>query len=116
MPKPVDLKAQIEAVMKETEKGRGPAEIARRRGWDPALVEQIARLYVTHPGDEDMRMPASFPVVVGSGVFVRKRVCNYPGHEGATFICTGAEFTPGKITFTATDDAGHAVGLAVLEK
>ena len=50
VPKPVDLKAQIEAVMKETEKGRGPAEIARRRGWDPALVEQIARLYVTHPG------------------------------------------------------------------
>ena len=25
-------------------------EIARRHGWDAALVEQIARLYVTHPG------------------------------------------------------------------
>lgn len=48
--KPADLKAQIEAVMKETEKGRGPGEIARRHGWDAALVEQIARLYVTHPG------------------------------------------------------------------
>lgn len=49
-PKPTDLKAQIEAVMRETEKGRGPGEIARRHGWDAALVKQIARLYVTHPG------------------------------------------------------------------
>ena len=49
-PKSVNLRAQIEAVMKETQKGRGPAEIARRHGWDEALVEQIARLYVTHPG------------------------------------------------------------------
>lgn len=49
-PKPVDLKAQIEIVMRETQRGRGPGEIASRRGWDPALVEQIARLYVTHPG------------------------------------------------------------------
>ena len=29
---------------------RGPGEIAGRYGWDAALVEQIARLYVTHPG------------------------------------------------------------------
>ena len=50
MPKPVDLRAQIEIVMRETQKGRGPAEIAARHGWDAALVEQIARLYVTHPG------------------------------------------------------------------
>ncbi len=49
-PKPADLKAQIETVMRETERGRGPAEIAARHGWDAALVEQIARLYVTHPG------------------------------------------------------------------
>ena len=49
-PKPVDLRAQVETVMKETQKGRGPGEIARRHGWDAALVEQIARLYVTHPG------------------------------------------------------------------
>ena len=48
--KAVDLKAQIETVMKETQKGRGPVEIAQRHGWDTALVEQIARLYVTHPG------------------------------------------------------------------
>ncbi len=46
----VDLKAQIEAVMRETRKGRGPGEIAGRYGWDAALVEQIARLYLTHPG------------------------------------------------------------------
>ena len=45
-----DLKAQIETVVRETAKGRGPGEIARRHGWDAALVEQIARLYVTHPG------------------------------------------------------------------
>jgi len=50
VPKPADLKAQIETVMKETQKGRGPGEIARRHGWDAALVAQIARLYVTHPG------------------------------------------------------------------
>lgn len=50
MPKPVDLKSQVETVMKETQRGRGPGEIAARHGWDARLVEQIARLYVTHPG------------------------------------------------------------------
>ena len=50
VPKPADLKAQIETVMRETQKGRGPSEIAARHGWDAELVEQIARLYVTHPG------------------------------------------------------------------
>lgn len=50
VPKPVDLKAQIETVMRETRKGRAPGEIAARHGWDAALVEQIARLVVTHPG------------------------------------------------------------------
>ena len=45
-----DLKSQIEIVMRETAKGRPAMEIAARRGWDTALVEQIARLYVTHPG------------------------------------------------------------------
>ena len=49
-PKAADLRAQIETVMRETQRGRGPGEIARRHGWDAALVEQIARLYVTHPG------------------------------------------------------------------
>ncbi len=47
---PGNVKAQIELVMKETQKGRGPIEIAQRSGLDPALTEQIARLYVTHPG------------------------------------------------------------------
>lgn len=45
-----DLKSQIETVMKETQRGRPAVEIAARRGWDISLVEQIARLYVTHPG------------------------------------------------------------------
>ena len=47
---PGNVKAQIELVIRETEKGRGPKEIAQRSGLDPALTEQIARLYVTHPG------------------------------------------------------------------
>ena len=45
-----DLKSQIETVIRETAKGRPAVEIAARRGWDVRLVEQIARLYVTHPG------------------------------------------------------------------
>lgn len=47
---PADLRSQIEAVMRETRKGRPVFEIAGRYGLDAALVEQIARLYVTHPG------------------------------------------------------------------
>lgn len=45
-----DLKSQIETVIRETAKGRPAVEIAARRGWDVRLVEQIVRLYVTHPG------------------------------------------------------------------
>ena len=45
-----DLHKQIEAVMKDTQKGMTVKTIAKKRGMDPALVEQIARLYVTHPG------------------------------------------------------------------
>ena len=40
----------LEAVMKDTQKGMTVKAIAKKRGMDPALVEQIARLYVTHPG------------------------------------------------------------------
>ena len=45
-----DVRAQIEQVIRETERGRSPAEIARRTGMDEALAEQIARLHLTHPG------------------------------------------------------------------
>jgi len=45
-----DLRGQIETVVRETEKGRPAAEIARRYGMDPDQAERIARLYVTHPG------------------------------------------------------------------
>ena len=45
-----DLRSQIETVMRETAKGRPAVEIAHRKGWDVSIVEQIARLYVTHPG------------------------------------------------------------------
>lgn len=47
---PGDLRQQIGIVMRETDKGRDLREIASRHGIDPELVEQIARLYVTHPG------------------------------------------------------------------
>ncbi|MBQ8161323.1 MAG: metallophosphoesterase family protein [Clostridia bacterium] len=45
-----DVRSQIEAVVKATQKGVSPSEIARKHGWDPDMCEQIARLYVTHPG------------------------------------------------------------------
>ena len=45
-----DIRKQIETVIKETERGRTVDEIARRYSMETALVEQIARLYVTHPG------------------------------------------------------------------
>lgn len=45
-----DLKKQIEIVTKETQKNRGPEIIASRYGFDTALTEHIARLYLTHPG------------------------------------------------------------------
>ena len=50
VPKEEDLKAQIATVVKEIQKGRSPEQIATRHGWNVDLVEQIARLYVTHPG------------------------------------------------------------------
>lgn len=46
----VDIRQQIEIVMRETDRGRSPEEIGRRYGMDTALAGQIARLYVTHPG------------------------------------------------------------------
>ena len=45
-----DIRTQVEIVIRETQKGRSPGEIAKRYGMGPALAEQIARLYVTHPG------------------------------------------------------------------
>ena len=45
-----DLKKQIEIVMRETQKSKSPEEIANKYGFDTALTEQIARLYLTHPG------------------------------------------------------------------
>ena len=45
-----DLRRQIETVIRETRKGRTLSETAAKAGIDEALAEQIARLYVTHPG------------------------------------------------------------------
>ncbi len=47
---PGDIRGQIETVIRETKKGNTPAEIARKYGMTPETAEQIARLYVTHPG------------------------------------------------------------------
>ena len=41
---------QIETVIRDTEKGLSVDSIAQKRGIDRDLVEQIVRLYVTHPG------------------------------------------------------------------
>lgn len=46
----VDIRCQIEIVVNETQKGRTVSAIAQKHGLDADLVEQIARLYVTHPG------------------------------------------------------------------
>ena len=44
-----NIRLQIETVIRETEKGRGVETIARKYGMEKKLVEQIVRLYVTHP-------------------------------------------------------------------
>ena len=45
-----DLKKQIEIIMRDTQKGKSPAEIAGRYGLDHMMTEQIVRLFLTHPG------------------------------------------------------------------
>ena len=45
-----DICKQIEVVVRDTEKGLSVDSIAQKHRLDPALVEQIVRLYVTHPG------------------------------------------------------------------
>jgi len=45
-----DLRRQIEAVIRETQKGQTVDTIAKKYGMELSLAEQIARLYVTHPG------------------------------------------------------------------
>ena len=47
---PGDMYRVVEAVIRDTEKGLSVGSIARKRRIDPALAEQIVRLYVTHPG------------------------------------------------------------------
>ena len=45
-----DVRRQIEIVIRETQKGQGTAATAEKYGMDPAFTEQVARLYLTHPG------------------------------------------------------------------
>ena len=45
-----DLRRQIETVIREMEKSKTVLNIAEKHNWDRMLVEQIARIVVTHPG------------------------------------------------------------------
>ena len=45
-----DLKKQIDIIIRDTQKGKSPGEIARRYGLDDRMTEQIVRLFLTHPG------------------------------------------------------------------
>jgi len=45
-----DVYRQIEVVVRDTEKGLSVDSISQKHGFDRELVEQIVRLYVTHPG------------------------------------------------------------------
>lgn len=45
-----DIHKQIEIVVRDTQKGLSVESIAGKHRLDPDLVEQIVRLYVTHPG------------------------------------------------------------------
>lgn len=47
---PKNIKQVINAVMKDTDKGRTVQEIAGKNGISVELAEQICRLYLTHPG------------------------------------------------------------------
>lgn len=47
---PGDIRQQIETVIRETNRGMTTEAVAEKYGLDPKLAEQIARLYVTHPG------------------------------------------------------------------
>ena len=46
----MDIRQQIEIVVRETQRGQTVRAIAQKYGMGEELVEQIARLYVTHPG------------------------------------------------------------------
>ena len=47
---PAEIRSQIEIVIREIDKGRRKTDIAEKYGIDPETAEQIARLYLTHPG------------------------------------------------------------------
>ncbi len=46
----IDMQALVTRVMKETDKGHSVKSIAEKTGMEPSLIEQIVRLYLTHPG------------------------------------------------------------------
>lgn len=45
-----DMHKLVKLVMRDMDAGRPVPDIAARAGADPALVEQICRMYATHPG------------------------------------------------------------------
>ena len=50
IPAGLDMKSVIEIVITETKKRKSVEQIALTHQLEVALVEQIVRLYVTHPG------------------------------------------------------------------
>ncbi len=46
----IDMRALVKKVMKETDKGHSIEQIAGKTGMEASLIEQIVRLYLTHPG------------------------------------------------------------------
>ena len=46
----IDMKSLVKTVMKETDKGHSVEQIALKTGREATLIEQIVRLYLTHPG------------------------------------------------------------------
>ena len=75
--------------------------------YDMMLCGHEHRMHMFDRNDADLRFDASFPVAVGSAVFIGKNKCPYPEFEGASFICTGFTIDNGNIVIHATDDNGH---------
>ncbi len=80
--------------------------LLREMRLDMMLCGHMHDAYTVLPDTPDMRMPANFPVIVGSAVHHEKRPCPLPGHENATYICAGIKIDE-KIEITLSDDAGQ---------
>lgn len=73
---------------------------------DLMLCGHMHWLKVDRPGEEDMRFPANFPIVIGSAPMQRDNGRRYPEHPNAKFIGTAITFGKDGITVQSTDDQG----------